>query len=46
MTRVKRSVHARKKHLDPTQAHLNHVHIGMSKKGARAQTSFWQATLG
>jgi hypothetical protein len=36
----------RRKHLDPTQAHLNHVHIGMSIKGARAQTSFWKATLG
>jgi len=36
----------RKKHLDPTQAHMNHVHIGMSIKGSRAQTSFWKATLG
>lgn len=36
----------RKRHLDPTAAHLNHVHIGMSIRGARAQTSFWRATLG
>jgi len=35
----------RKKHLDPTAAHMNHVHIGFSKKGARGQTSFWKATL-
>ena len=36
----------RKKNLDPTAAHMNHVHIGMSIKGSRAQTSFWKATLG
>src|SRR3954464_14703570 len=35
----------RKAHVDPTAGHLNHVHIGMSIKGARAQTSFWKATL-
>ena len=35
----------RRKHLDPTAAHMNHVHIGFSKKGARGQTSFWKATL-
>jgi hypothetical protein len=36
----------RKKNLDPTAAHMNHVHIGMSIKGSRAQTSFWKGTLG
>ncbi|MCW2992195.1 MAG: hypothetical protein JWM73_2789 [Solirubrobacterales bacterium] len=35
----------RKKGLDPTAAHLNHVHIGFSKKGARGQTSFWRLSL-
>jgi hypothetical protein len=33
----------RKKHVDPTAAHMNHVHIGMTKKGAAAKTSFWRA---
>jgi hypothetical protein len=32
----------RKKHLDPTLAHMNHVHIGLNLKGARMQTSFWR----
>ncbi|MCW2966322.1 MAG: hypothetical protein JWM71_94 [Solirubrobacteraceae bacterium] len=32
----------RKHHLDPTAAHMNHVHIGFSKRGARGQTSFWR----
>lgn len=36
----------RRRHLDPTAAHMDHVHIGMSLAGARAQTSFWRATLG
>ena len=35
----------RRRHLDATAAHLDHVHIGFSKAGARAQTSFWRATL-
>jgi hypothetical protein len=30
-----------RKHIDPTAAHRNHVHIGMSKRGAAGQTSFW-----
>jgi hypothetical protein len=35
----------RRKHLNPTAAHMDHVHIGFSRKGARGQTSFWKATL-
>ena len=30
-----------KQHLDPTAAHRNHVHIGMTKPGAAGKTSFW-----
>jgi hypothetical protein len=33
----------RRKKVDPTVAHRDHLHIGMSKAGARAQTSFWSA---
>jgi hypothetical protein len=33
----------RKAHVDPTAAHMNHVHVGMTKKGAAARTSFWLA---
>ena len=36
----------RRRHLDPTAAHLDHVHIGFSRRGARGRTSFWRATLG
>jgi len=35
----------RRKHLNPTAAHLDHVHIGFSTAGARGQTSFWRAAL-
>jgi hypothetical protein len=31
-----------KKHLDETQAHRNHVHIGLNRAGARKRTSFWR----
>ena len=31
-----------KKHVDPTVGHRNHVHIGMTKAGAAARTSFWR----
>jgi hypothetical protein len=27
--------------LDATVAHRDHVHIGMTKRGAAARTSFW-----
>ena len=32
----------RKKRLDDTQAHRNHVHIGLNRAGARKRTSFWR----
>jgi hypothetical protein len=35
----------RKKHVNPTAAHLDHVHIGFSKKGAAGRTSFWALAL-
>jgi hypothetical protein len=35
----------RKKHIDPTAGHMDHVHIGFSHKGARGQTSFWRVML-
>ena len=31
----------RRKKVDPTVAHRDHVHIGMTKAGAAARTSFW-----
>jgi hypothetical protein len=31
-----------RKHVDPTVAHRNHVHIGMTKAGAKGRTSFWR----
>jgi hypothetical protein len=31
-----------RKHVDPTVAHRNHVHLGMSRAGAAAKTSFWR----
>ena len=30
-----------RKHVDKTVAHRDHVHIGMTKAGAKARTSFW-----
>jgi hypothetical protein len=30
-------------HIDPTAAHRNHIHIGMTKRGAAAKTTFWSA---
>jgi len=32
----------KKKHMDETLGHLNHVHLGLSLRGARMQTSFWR----
>jgi hypothetical protein len=32
-----------KDHLDVALAHQNHIHIGLNKLGARAQTSFWRS---
>jgi hypothetical protein len=31
-----------KRHVDPTVGHRNHVHVGMTKAGAAARTSFWR----
>ena len=32
----------RLKHVDETQAHMNHIHIGVNWSGARMKTSFWR----
>jgi hypothetical protein len=33
----------KRKRFDRTAAHQDHIHIGMSKRGAKALTSFWTA---
>jgi len=33
----------RRRHVDPTIAHLDHMHIGLNWPGARRQTSFWRS---
>jgi hypothetical protein len=33
----------RRRHVDETLAHRNHVHIGLNRLGAARQTSFWRA---
>lgn len=35
----------RKKNLDPTQAHIDHIHIELNKAGARGKTSFWRSGI-
>jgi hypothetical protein len=35
-----------RKHVDTTVAHRDHVHIGMTKAGAKGQTSFWRRHTG
>ena len=35
----------RRKHLDRTAAHMDHVHIELNWAGAREKTSFWQSPL-
>jgi hypothetical protein len=35
----------RKKNLDPTQAHMNHVHIELNMRGARKKTTFWDKNV-
>jgi hypothetical protein len=32
----------KRKHFDRTAAHQDHIHIGMTKPGAKGHTSFWQ----
>jgi hypothetical protein len=34
---------ARRRRVDPTVAHRNHIHIGLTKAGAARRTSFWSA---
>ena len=31
-----------RRHVDPTTAHRNHIHFGLSKRGAMRRTSYWQ----
>jgi hypothetical protein len=33
----------RRKRVDPTVAHRNHIHIGLTRAGAARRTSFWSA---
>jgi hypothetical protein len=33
----------RRKHVDPSVAHRNHIHFGLTKAGAARRTSFWSA---
>jgi hypothetical protein len=35
----------RRKHLNRTEAHMDHVHIELNWPGARMRTSFWQSPL-
>src|SRR3954467_9087515 len=35
----------RKKNLDPTQAHMNHVHIELNLRGAAKKTTFWNKNI-
>jgi hypothetical protein len=35
----------RKKNLDPTQAHMDHVHIELNLRGAAKKTTFWNKTV-
>jgi hypothetical protein len=30
-----------RRHVDPTTAHRNHIHFGLSKAGAMRRTSYW-----
>ena len=32
-----------RKRIDDTTAHRDHIHIGMTKAGAKGRTSFWTA---
>jgi hypothetical protein len=33
----------RRRHVDPTIAHVDHIHIGLNKMGAAKLTSFWRS---
>lgn len=32
-----------RRRLDPTQAHIDHLHIELNKRGSRGKTSFWRS---
>jgi len=34
-----------RKRINPTLGHLDHLHIGMTKPGAAARTTFWRSGL-
>jgi hypothetical protein len=34
-----------RRRVDPTTAHRDHIHIGLNRAGAKAQTSFWLSSL-
>jgi hypothetical protein len=36
--------HGKRRRVDDTSAHRNHVHIGLNWAGARMQTTFWQSS--
>jgi hypothetical protein len=36
----------RRHNLDPTQAHMNHIHIELNWPGAKHRTSFWRSKFG
>lgn len=35
----------RKRHIDPTAAHVDHIHIELNRAGGRKNTSFWRSPL-
>ena len=35
----------RKPNLDPTQAHIDHLHLELTRPGSKRQTSFWRSPL-
>ena len=35
----------RRKNLDPTAAHIDHIHIELNQPGSRKRTSFWRSPL-
>ena len=35
----------KKKNLDPTAAHVDHIHIELNDPGARKKTSFWRSGI-
>lgn len=35
----------KRRHLNPTAAHVDHIHIELNKPGSRAKTSFWRSGI-